>query len=138
MYEQLGNGSEFYLCFTLEDERRTQKVYAETRIPAGSYHLGLRQVGRLHEKYEKKFPEFHVGMIEIEDVPNFEAILIHIGNTEKDTAGCPLVGELPARYLLTRERFKIIESTSAYKRIYPLIAKRILNFDDVYLTIIDN
>ena len=34
-----------FLCFTLEDEARKVKVSGETRIPAGTYNLGLRTVG---------------------------------------------------------------------------------------------
>ena len=64
------NGREF-LCFTLEDEFRTQKVYGETRIPAGTYEIELRTIGRFHERYLKKFPEMHIGMLWIRNVPNF-------------------------------------------------------------------
>src|SRR4051812_40685321 len=81
-----------FVCFGLEDEFRPTKVSKETRIPAGEYKIKLRTSGPHHEKYKKKFPDFHRGMLELRDVPNFNDILIHIGNTEKDTDGCLLVG----------------------------------------------
>jgi hypothetical protein len=81
-----------YECFGLEDEYREEKVPKETRIPAGTYKVGVRTVGRLHGKYSKRFPKFHKGMLHILDVPNFEYILIHCGNTDDQTEGCLLVG----------------------------------------------
>lgn len=80
-----------FFCFGLEDEYRENKIAAETRIPAGEYQLKLREHGGFHNRYKDKFV-FHRGMIEVCDVPNFTDILIHIGNTDKDTAGCLLVG----------------------------------------------
>ena len=44
-----------FLCFTLEDEARKVKVSGETRIPAGTYKLGLRTVGGFHGRYSKKY-----------------------------------------------------------------------------------
>lgn len=104
-----------FMCFTLEDEHRTKKVFGETRIPDGVYELKLRTHGGFHERYLEKF-DFHIGMIEICDVPNFTDVLIHIGNTDDDTAGCLLVGD-SATQNVTREGF-IGNSSNAYKRIY--------------------
>lgn len=81
-----------FQCFGLEDEYREDKVPGETRIPAGEYRVGVRVVGGFDARYSRKFPDFHAGMLQVLDVPGFEYILIHIGNTEKDTAGCLLVG----------------------------------------------
>ena len=113
----------FAACWTLEDEHRTSKVYAETRIPAGRYRLRLNknvaapgQPETFHQRYLRRFgPGFHRGMIELVDVPDFTGILIHIGNDEDDTAGCILVGE-------GTERGWVSRSTDAYRRIYPPIA----------------
>ncbi len=82
-----------FICFGLEDEYREDKIPGETRIPAGEYKITLRTVGGFHTRYGRKFPEFHKGMLWIRGVPNFEYILIHIGNTDEHTAGCLLVGE---------------------------------------------
>ena len=81
-----------FQCFGLEDEFREEKVASETRIPAGSYRVGVRAVGGFHHRYSRKFPGKHQGMLHVLDVPGFDYILIHIGNTDKDTAGCLLVG----------------------------------------------
>lgn len=81
-----------FQCFTLEDEYRDVKVAGETRIPEGTYEIGLRTEGGFHGRYSKRF-NWHKGMLHVLNVPNFKWILIHIGNDEDDTAGCLLVGE---------------------------------------------
>lgn len=83
-------------CFGLEDEYRAHKIPAETRIPAVVYHVGVRTWGGTHIRYAKRFPALHRGMLEVMNVLNFTDILIHIGNTDDDTAGCLLVGQPPA------------------------------------------
>ena len=113
-----------FLAYTLEDEQRNTKVYGETRIPEGVYNLGLRKVGGYHAKYSKRFPHIHVGMLHVLDVPGFEYILIHCGNTDEHTAGCLLVGDSQENNQITTDGF-IGKSTQAYKRIYPKIAKAI-------------
>lgn len=100
-------------CFGLEDEYRDDKVAGETRIPAGIYDVKLRTVGGFHTRYSSKFP-WHEGMLHVQNVPDFEYILIHIGNTEKDTAGCLLVGT--GAYSGTD--LTIQSSTDAYRKLY--------------------
>lgn len=106
-------------CFTLEDEHRQKKVYAETRIPEGKYLINFRTVGGFNKRYSGKFPEFHKGMLQVMDVPNFEYILIHIGNTDKDTAGCLLVGKDLG---WINGRRAVTHSTAAYMEFYPKVS----------------
>lgn len=108
-------------CYTLEDEYRSIKVFGETRIPEGTYNVELRTVGGKNEKYKRKFPDMHKGMLWIKDVPGFEYILIHIGNTDQDTAGCVLVGSTA-----DKDKGFIGASTAAYRDFYPEIAEHIL------------
>ena len=72
---------ETYLCFTLEDLVREEKIMHETAIPAGEYVIKLEWSNR-----------FKHHMPRLKDVPGFEGILIHSGNTNVDTSGCILVG----------------------------------------------
>ena len=113
-----------FLAYTLEDEYRSEKKYGETRIPDGKYKLGLRKVGGYHAKYSKRVSHIHVGMLHVLDVPGFEYILIHCGNTDEHTAGCLLVGDSQENNQIKKDGF-IGKSTQAYKRIYPAIAKAI-------------
>ena len=87
------NGREF-LSYTLEDEFREEKVSAETRIPEGTYDIKLRTEGGFHNRYSAKFgTPWHRGMLHVQDVPEFEYILIHTGNTDEHTMGCLLVAD---------------------------------------------
>ena len=125
-----------FLCFTLEDEARDTKVKSETRIPEGIYELKLRTEGGFHERYIKKYGnKFHKGMIHVQDVPNFRYILWHTGNTDKHTAGCLLLGDT-SQQNITKEGF-IGGSTTAYKRVYPTIAKSLTKGEQVRVKYID-
>jgi len=101
-------------CFGLENEHRIDKVPGETRIPRGFYSINLRTVGGFHANYSGRFPQFHEGMLQVMDVPNFEYILIHVGNTDDDTAGCLLTG----CNANTSPSLSVGYSLKAYKRIY--------------------
>tara|TARA_B110000858_G_scaffold175829_1_gene209547 strand:+ start:654 stop:1121 length:468 start_codon:yes stop_codon:yes gene_type:complete len=126
-----------FLCYTLEDERRAFKVKGETRVPAGTYKIELRTEGGFHGRYSKKYPGVHVGMLHIQDVPNFEYILIHTGNTDEHTAGCLIVGDAQENNKIIADGF-VGKSVNAYKRIYPSIAKAIQQGEEVTITYIDH
>ena len=116
----ISNGTRTFLCYTLEDEHRDEKVRGETRIPAGEYRITLRRIGRLHQKYSSRVPTIHKGMLWVRDVPNFEYILIHCGNTDEHTAGCLLLGDTQENNQIKKNGF-VGHSTRAYFRIYPYI-----------------
>lgn len=94
-----------YFCDTLEDKDRglkqsdsidsikSKKVHGETAIPTGIYKVIVGPS-----------PKFKRNLPRLIDVPGFDGILIHRGNTNKDTAGCILVGK-------NRVVGKVIDST---------------------------
>ena len=129
------NGRKF-LCYTLEDEYREEKIMGETRIPAGNYEVVLRKSGGFHNKYVKRYGEMHRGMLHIIYVPGCEYILIHTGNTDEHTAGCLLVGDTQTNNQIAKDGF-IGSSGQAYKRIYPKIAEAIENGECVIIEYID-
>tara|TARA_R110002074_G_C12080904_1_gene622852 strand:- start:34 stop:501 length:468 start_codon:yes stop_codon:yes gene_type:complete len=125
-----------FLCYTLEDEKRDVKVRGETRVPAGIYKLELRTEGGFHNKYKDRYGKFHKGMLHVTNVPNFEFILIHTGNTDEHTAGCLLVGDSQENNVIVKDGF-IGKSTNAYKRIYPDISKAISEGKEVTIEYIN-
>ena len=129
------NGRKF-LCYSLEDEYRNDKVMHETRVPAGTYQIQLRKVGGFNARYAKKYGDFHKGMLHVQDVPGFEYILIHTGNTDEHTSGCLIVGDSQENNQIVKDGF-IGKSVQAYKRIYPAIADAILNGEEVTITYTD-
>ncbi len=110
-----------YYCNTIEDKVRDlnkdgdlldegeSKVYGETAIPYGTYKI----IVNLSPKFNRELPR-------LLDVPHFEGILIHRGNTAKDSAGCVILGE-------NKIKGKVINSTSyeidLVKRMKAAIAK---------------
>ncbi len=118
-------------CYTLEDEVRDVKVKGETAIPLGEYEIKLRTEGGFHSKYTARYGSgFHKGMLWLQDVPNFQWILVHTGNQDSHTAGCLLLGETQQDLDKGKDGF-IGGSGDAYKKAYPKIADAILSGDKV-------
>lgn len=86
-----------YVCDVLEDYDRIyfggSKVAGKTAIPCGRYEVVLNNYS---PKFGNKEPYKSLcgGCVPlIANVPNFNGVRIHIGNSESDTDGCPLVGK---------------------------------------------
>ena len=71
-----------YFCDTLEDKVRDIKIKDKTAIPCGTYKVQITYSNR----FKKMMPL-------LLNVPGFEGIRIHNGNSESDTSGCILVGQ---------------------------------------------
>ena len=118
-------------CYTLEDEVRDLKEYSETAIPLGEYEIKFRTVGGFHTKYTARYGAgFHKGMLELQNVPNFQYILIHTGNTDEHTAGCLLVGETQQDLDKGKDGF-IGGSGDAYKKMYPKVRDALIRGEKV-------
>lgn len=108
-----------FFCYTLEDEHRDVKVRGETRIPEGTYKLGLRKEDTpLTLSYRKKHP-FFKHHIEVLNVPNFSGIYIHPGNNDAHTDGCILTGNIV--YNNRKEKGMLGDSVSAWKELYEIL-----------------
>ena len=105
-------------------------MWGETCIPEGEYKIKFRKTGGYHGKYSKRFADIHKGMLHLQDVPGFEYILIHCGNTDEDTAGCLLLGDTQENNNIKKNGF-VGKSTAAYKRVYPPIAKALESGEEV-------
>jgi len=69
-------------------------------------------------------------MLWLQDVPNFQWILIHTGNTDSHTAGCLLVGETQQDLDKGKDGF-VGGSGDAYKKMYPKVANALISGEKV-------
>lgn len=107
---------DIFQCYLLEDKIREVKIPKQTAIPKGNYTLRLNTWGGMNAEYRQKFPKLHKGMIEINGLPNFSFVYIHIGNTYRQTAGCPLCG---FGFEMVNGDYQVLRSKDAYQMIYP-------------------
>ena len=118
-------------CFTLEDEKREVKVRGETRIPNGTYEIKFRKViSGLTEKYRSKY-EWFTFHLELQGVPGFNYVYIHIGNYEHQSDGCILVGQ----GAMMEGKGWIMNSTLVFKQLYLKISEALNQGEIVCLTI---
>lgn len=107
-----------FQCYTLEDQVRLgPKVPGETAIPAGRYRVSITYSPR----FRKPLPILH-------DVPGFEGVRIHAGNTSEDTEGCILVG-------MGRTTDSIVTSRVALGNLQHTIARALEAGDEVWITV---
>lgn len=114
---------------TLEDKNRDvnkngkfdngeTKVYGETCIPFGTYKI----VVNMSPKFKRELPR-------LLNVPSFEGVLIHRGNTAKDSAGCILVGE-------NKVVGKVINSTPYEERLVKMMKTAISKGEEIIIEIV--
>lgn len=125
-----------YFCDTIEDADRglrqelpvsvnkAKKKAGVTAIPVGRYQVTL---GVKSPRFSKKSQyDFCRGYLpRLINVPAFEGVLIHIGNTANDTEGCILVGR-------NTQVGKVLESTKTFKSLYAVLKSA---KDLIYITI---
>lgn len=116
-----------FACYLLEDSIRENKIPGQTCVPTGTFHLTLNKTSGLHRRYLKDYPKMHQGMVEIAELPNFEFVFFHKGNTHHDTRGCPLIGHY---WIKVEEDFQVMLSGFAYRQVYPLLVDQILQGKD--------
>lgn len=123
-----------FAAHTIEDEERCVKISGETAIPEGAYKIEQRKVlTELTEKYRNRFPWFN-WHLQIMNVPNFKWVYIHVGNSELDTEGCLLVGDVAVNDVAD-ESPTIQKSVQAYKRIYNHICEVMERGEEVWIQI---
>lgn len=115
-------------CYTIEDtdrfleERgRSAKIYGKTAIPRGMYPVVI--------SYS---PRFKKELIEIKDVPHFEGIRIHTGNTAEDTEGCIIVGSMNE----SDDDGFVGNSKKAYEKLHEKVEEALEKEDEVWLEVV--
>ena len=92
-------------CFTLEDKERQVKIKGETAIPKGTYKVIINESNR----FKRQLPL-------LLNVPDFEGVRIHSGNSNHDTEGCILVGQ-------SRNKNYIGQSRKAFEKLFKKMQK---------------
>ena len=113
-----------YFCDTLEDKNRDlnkngifdgaeKKVYSETCIPFGQYKVIINQ----SQRFKRLMPR-------LLNVPHFDGILIHNGVTEKNSAGCILVGSYDGQ--------KLVRSKEIFNKLFEIMKY----YNDIQISIV--
>lgn len=103
-----------YFCDTIEDTVRDinkngkfdngeKKVHSKTAIPYGNYEIKWT--------YSPRFKKYTPQLM---NVPSFEGIRIHAGNTSSDTEGCLILGE-------NKQVGKVLNSRATINKFYQII-----------------
>ena len=126
-----------YFCDVLEDTQRglkqtddlqaikSKKVYGDTAIPRGTYKITMDVVSNKFKSrswakpYGGKLPR-------LLGVPGYEGVLIHPGNTSKDTLGCILVGKNNI----------VGQVTNSVNTFHTLMNKLLAEKDDITITLL--
>lgn len=82
-----------YYCYTLEDTKRDVKIKGKTRIPSGTYALGLNEYDTDLTKLYRKTRDWFTYHLHVKNVPDFTGIYIHNGSNHVHTKGCLLVAD---------------------------------------------
>ena len=122
-----------FFCSTLEDKDRgldykmplskikEVKVAAVTAIPTGTYKIRMDIISPKYSLKPWYVKNCHGAKVpRLENVPGYQGVLIHIGNTAKDSAGCILVGVNDVVGMVTKSQatFKALydKMYAAYKK----------------------
>ena len=116
-----------YVCDTLEDtdrglkqsmpleEIKKKKIYGKTAIPTGTYKVTMNVVSPRFKNrawakpYGGKLPR-------LLDVPGYEGVLIHPGNSAEDSTACLLVG-------INSVVGKVMNSQATFKKVMAILTK---------------
>lgn len=111
---------DIYFCDTIEDTVRDlnkngkfdngeKKIHSKTAIPYGIYEIKWT--------YSPRFKKYTPQLM---NVPSFEGIRIHAGNTSADTEGCLILGK-------NKQVGKVLNSRDTINKFYPIIKEACSN-----------
>lgn len=129
-----------YFADTLEDTDRgldsnmpldilkRKKLAHITAIPTGRYQVAMNVVSPRMSR-SNFYKQYGGGRVpRLLNVPAYEGVLIHCGNTAKDTDGCILVGK-------NTKVGMILESRQTYANLYPLLEATAKKGEKIWITI---
>lgn len=120
-----------FFCNTLEDKVRDInkngtfdcgefKISGHTAIPYGEYGV----IVNYSPKFKRELPR-------LLNVPHFEGILIHRGNTHKDSSGCILVGE-------NKKKGMVLNSTKYEVELVNILKRALTKGENITIEITDS
>lgn len=130
------NGERF--CDTIEDKDRDlnhngkfdngeTKVYAQTAIPNGRYEITMKvQSPKFSKKTAYKWCNGYLPRLL--NVPGFDGVLLHCGNTARDSAGCIIVGKNTIVGQVT-------DSMNTFKKLYPSLKAASDRGEKIFITV---
>ena len=129
-----------YFSDTLEDSDRglsssmsldvlkKKKLPHITAIPTGKYQITMDVISPRFSK-SKFYQQFGEGRVpRLLNVPAYQGVLIHCGNTAKDTDGCILVGK-------NTKVGMVLDSKQTYTNLYPLLEAAAKRKENIFITI---
>lgn len=128
-----------YFCDTCEDKVRDLnkdgdlnddgegKVYAKTAIPYGRYEITMKVKS---PKFSQKAVYNWCGgyLPRLLNVPHFEGILIHAGNSADSSAGCLIVGE-------NKIKGQVVNSMATLKKLVPILKRASDSGEKIWISI---
>ena len=112
-----------YVCDTIEDTVRDLdkdgkfangevKIPGKTAIPYGRYEITMKVKSPKYSNFSKySWAKKYDGYLpRLLNVPHFEGVLIHVGNSALDSEACVLVGE-------NKVVGKVINSVNTFRRL---------------------
>lgn len=128
-----------FFCNTLEDRDRSLsdamsesqirsiKIYGETAIPIGTYTIDMNTISPKFK--DRSWAKPYGGKIpRLLKVKGFSGVLIHPGNTAKDSLGCIIVG-------LNTKRGMVTNSTEYFHKLMKELLEAKLKGENVTITI---
>ncbi len=100
---------------------RDPKIAGQTAIPTGRYRIRFRW----SERYQRLMPF-------LTDVPHFEGIMLHTGNTVDDTEGCILIGQADG----SLPRLK--NSRLVFTCLYGMLKEANVSHQEIWITVKEN
>ena len=129
-----------YFCDTIEDKDRglkqdmslaeikQKKVKHQTAIPAGTYDVTLNVVSPKYSQKPWYVQLCGAKMPRILNIPGYDGVLIHPGNTANDTSGCLIVGK-------NTVVGKVTESRVVFKQLYTKLKEAVSSGQKITITI---
>ena len=125
-----------YFCDTLEDKDRGLRQDMPTAVIRATKRKGITAIptGRYRVTLAVQSPKFSKRAIyqfcngylpRLINVPGYDGVLIHIGNTARDTEGCLLVGR-------NTQVGKVLDSRKTFIELYDRL---LVEKDDIYIKI---